>query len=116
MLLRLDENNDSPLYSQIASGVRRAILDGDIDEGDRLPPARDLALALDVNMHTVLRAYADLRQERIIEMRRGRGSVVRQDARSRANLITCAHDLIAEARRQGLNRDELIALLRQEMT
>lgn len=115
MLLRIDPTDGSPLYTQIAAAVRRAIADGDVCEGDRLPPARELALALDVNMHTVLRAYAELRQEGIIEMRRGRGSVVRQGAATRADLIRLTGELVNEARRQGLDRKDLIKLVEQEM-
>lgn len=115
MLLKLNPADSRPLYLQIASGVRRAIAEGSVDEGDSLPPARALALALDVNMHTVLRAYAELRDADIIEMRRGRGSVIRSGAVSRSNLIRLAGDLISEAQRGGINKRDLIAIIEQEM-
>jgi len=116
MLLRIDPTDGAPLYTQIAAAVRRAIADGEIGEGDRLPPARELALALDVNMHTVLRAYAELRGEGIIEMRRGRGSRVRQAATSRADLLRLVAEFVDEGRHQGLDRSELVRLVEREMS
>ncbi len=116
MLLCIDPTDGSPLYTQIAAAVRRAIVEGEVGEGDRLPPARELALALEVNMHTVLRAYAELRDEGTIEMRRGRGSVVQRGGASRAGLLRLVGEFVAEGRRQGLDRKDLIELMEQEMS
>lgn len=114
MLLNLDPNSGSPLYVQIAGAVRRAVADGEVRPGDRLPAARDLAKSLDVNMHTVLRAYSDLREEGFIELRRGRGAIVREGSLRAARVHDLVVDLAAEAGRQGLSLEELVALLRKE--
>ncbi len=116
MLLRLDPTDESPLYVQIASAIRRGLARGEIDEGDRLPAARDLASALGVNMHTVLRAYSDLRDDGVIEMRPGRGSVVRTGGVPSAALAQLTTDLAHEARRQGLSLDDVTELLKKELT
>jgi len=114
MLIRLDEASTAPLFEQIAAGIRRAIAAGEVAQGQQLPAGRDLASALGVNMHTVLRAYAQLRDEGLIELRRGRGAVVRPSAASasaQATLTELVRSLLAEARRQGLSRAEVIALI-----
>jgi len=114
MLLRLDTTSTSPIYLQIAAAIRRAITDGELGRGDRLPPARELARALDVNMHTVLRAFAVLRDEGTLEMRRGRGAVISSDA-VRADLVRLVGELVAESRRVGMEVGEVLALVEQEM-
>jgi DNA-binding transcriptional regulator YhcF (GntR family) len=113
MLLKLDVGDHRPLYQQIASAVRRAVSDGSVVAGDRLPAARDLAASLDVNMHTVLRAYGDLRDEGLIELRRGRGAVV--VATAEANEITRRiAELVRAARHDGVSRRDLVHLIEEE--
>lgn len=112
MLVRIDSARPEPLHEQIAAQLRRALGQGRLSPGDQLPTARQLALSLDVNMHTVLRAYAALRDEGLVEMRRGRGVTVR-GAGTRARVIELARALLAEAGRQGLALRELKALLEE---
>jgi DNA-binding transcriptional regulator YhcF (GntR family) len=114
MLLRLDPQSGLPLYRQIAAAVRRAVAEGEVVAGDRLPAARDLAQSLQVNMHTVLRAYSDLREEGLIELRRGRGAIVREGYRSTAEIHHLVTELAAEAGRHGLSADEVVDMLRKE--
>jgi len=114
MLLQLNPESGLPLYIQIAAAVRRAVGDGEISAGDRLPAARDLAQSLDVNMHTVLRAYNDLRDEGLIELRRGRGAIVREGAAGPAAIHYMVVELAAEAIRQGLSSDEVVAMVEKE--
>jgi DNA-binding transcriptional regulator YhcF (GntR family) len=114
MLLRLDPTSDLPLYVQIAGAVRRAVAEGDVFAGDRLPAARDLAKSLDVNMHTVLRAYNDLREEGMIELRRGRGAIVREGSGSLASVHHLVVELVAEAGHHGVSIEEVIEMLKKE--
>lgn len=107
MLIKVDPGSSEPLFAQIAAQVRGAIATGRVAEGDRLPPARELAEALGVNMHTVLRAYGDLRDEGLVDMRRRRGVIVLAAGDQRARLLELARDLVAEAARQGLSAAEV---------
>jgi GntR family transcriptional regulator len=66
-------SNPTDLYEQVAAEIRRAIAVGEAKPGERLPPAKDLAAVLDVNTNTVLRALRLLRDEGLLEFRRGRG-------------------------------------------
>ena len=96
----------------MAAEIRRAIADGEAKPGDRLPPARDLAAVLDVNRNTVLRALRDLRDEGLLEFRRGRGVTVAGTS-ERGAVIARARDLVRFARQQGYRRDELIRLIEE---
>lgn len=114
MLFTVDHAAAESLADQLAAQVRGGIVRGEIEPGDRLPPARDLASALDINMHTVLRAYAALRDEDLIDLRRGRGAVVRPHVRrDRVRLEQQARELVAEARRLGLADADILALIKE---
>lgn len=109
MLIRIDASLAEPLHEQIAAQIRRAIAERKVAHGEQLPPARELAASLDVNMHTVLRAYAALRDEGLVDMRRGRGVTVA--SLPRARVVELARELLAEARRHSLDLRELKKLL-----
>jgi DNA-binding transcriptional regulator YhcF (GntR family) len=113
VLIRVDPASARPLFEQIAGSVRRAIGEGEIGVGERLPAARELAQSLDVNIHTVLRAYQDLRDEGVVELRRGRGAVVIDEPRS-AVLRSAVAALVDSARRSRVDVDALVALVREE--
>ena len=117
MLIRMDPSSADPLHEQIHSGLREAILAGRVDAGERLPAARTLAGGLEVNVHTVLRAYAALRDEQLIELRRGRGAVVRRigtDHR-RAAVVELARGLVREARRNGVDDADLLSIVKEAL-
>lgn len=107
MLFRIDTAAETPIFVQIAREVRRALLAGEVGVGDRLPAARELARSLEVNMHTVLRAYGDLRDEGLIELRRGRGAVVVSVPRAPDEVIAAVRELIALARRHDIPVQDL---------
>jgi GntR family transcriptional regulator len=114
MLLRIDPSSPVSLAEQIAAGTRRAIAEGKVRAGEHLPPARELAGGLGVNLHTVLRAYAVLRDEGLIDLRRGRGAVVAAGARpGNADLTAKINEVARDARRLGLSLQEVTGLLRK---
>jgi GntR family transcriptional regulator len=100
------------LHEQVASEVRRAIAEGEANAGERLPPARDLAAVLGVNTNTVLRALRQLRDEGLLEFRRGRGVTV-TGSPERGAVLARAKALIGFARQHGYRPDELLELVRQ---
>ncbi|MBO0985128.1 GntR family transcriptional regulator [Rathayibacter sp. SD072] len=112
MLLRVDHSSPRSLADQLEAQVRTAVAEGALSAGDRLPPARELAQSLDINMHTVLRAYAALRDDGLIQMRRGRGAWVSESAGPGLVRVTALVDqLVAEARRSGISSADLIRLI-----
>jgi len=116
VLIRIDASSSVPLYEQFAASVRGAIADGSVSPGERLPSARDLAASLDLNVHTVLRGYQQLRDDGLIELRRGRGAVVTADASVRSRLQDAVRGLVSEAKRHGMSATELLDLVKKEMS
>ncbi len=108
---RIDRNDSALLHDQVAADIRRAIAEGEAKPGEKLPPARDLAAVLGVNTNTVLRALRLLRDEGLLEFRRGRGITVTGAAAKRSALLVRAQELLAFARHEGYHRDELVELI-----
>jgi GntR family transcriptional regulator len=94
----------------VSADVRCAIADGEITPGERLPPAKDLAAVIGVNTNTVLRALRTLRDEGLLEFRRGRGIIV-AGTPDRSMLTARARELVELARQHGYERDELIRII-----
>jgi GntR family transcriptional regulator len=116
MLFRIDPTASEPLFAQLASQVRLAAARGELTAGDRLPAARDLAASLDLNVHTVLHAYQDLRDEGLIDLRRGRGAVVTERADMDLAALKAALAVAAEeARTLRLPPETTIALLKEAL-
>jgi GntR family transcriptional regulator len=109
--LRVDRSDPTPLHDQVAAAIRRSIAEGDAPPGDRLPPARDMAAVLHVNTNTVLRALRTLRDEGLLEFRRGQGVHVAGSA-ERGAVLARARELVRFARSNGYQTDELVAMIK----
>ena len=118
---QVDARAATPLYAQIAEGIRLAIARGELMRGDGLPSVRHLAAELRINPATVSQAYRELEAEGLVEMRQGAGSfvaVVASDVRARdrsARLRAAVRALLAEASRLGASPDDLRAAVDAEL-
>jgi GntR family transcriptional regulator len=110
--VKVDRDDPLDLHEQVAGEIRRAIADGEAKPGERLPPAKDLAAVLGVNTNTVLRALRELRDEGLLDFRRGRGITVTGTPEHSA-VIEQAKELLHYARTQGYKPDELIKIIQQ---
>jgi GntR family transcriptional regulator len=109
---KVNRGDPLELHEQVAGEIRRAIADGEAKPGERLPPAKDLAAVLGVNTNTVLRALRDLRDEGLLEFRRGRGITV-TGTPERGAIVERTRELLHFARTQGYKPDELIEIIEQ---
>ena len=73
--LELPEN-DRPIYQRLADAIGERIARGDLTEGEKLPPQREIAKALGLNVTTVTRAFSTLQQRGLVEARPGRGTLM----------------------------------------
>jgi GntR family transcriptional regulator len=108
--IKINLAEGTPLYQQVAAEIRRAIADGEAKPGERMPLAKDLAKVLGVNANTVLRALRELRDEGLLEFRQGRGITV-AGSPERGAVMTHVKELVAFARQQGYQPEEVIAMI-----
>src|SRR5437867_11422087 len=113
-------NDGQPIYRQLRDRVVHMILDGVLKEGDPLPSVRNVAAEHRVNPLTVLKAYQQLVDEDLVEMKRGLGMFVKTGARDlllkgeRQKFLTEEWPRVAEKiQRLGLTQKELDAAARR---
>jgi GntR family transcriptional regulator len=111
MRVKVDRQERTDLHEQVAAEIRRAIAEGEARPGERLPPARDLAAVLDVNRNTVLRALRTLREEGLLEFRRGRCITV-AGSPPHGEIVAEARNLVRLAREHGYRLDELVEIIK----
>src|SRR3982750_4475500 len=109
-------NDNQPIYRQLRDRVVAMILDGVLKEGDPLPSVRNVAAEFRINPLTVLKAYQQLVDEQLVEMKRGLGMFVKAGARDlllkgeRQKFLAEEWPRVAEKiQRLGLSPEELLA-------
>jgi len=109
-------NQTQPIYRQLRDRGVHMILDGVLKEGDPLPSVRNVAAEYRVNPLTVLKAYQQLVDEELVEMKRGLGMFVKPGARQlllkgeREKFLTEEWPRVAaKIQRLGLTQKELDA-------
>ncbi len=115
MLFRLDPAASENLAAQLAGQIRSAAARGELAPGTRLPSARELAESLGINVHTVLRAYQDVRDEGLLELRRGRGAVMTEASRDVRRLRVAIDDAVAIARELNVSPTTTMALVKEAL-
>lgn len=110
-LMEVDRSGPVPLHDQVAADIRRAIAEGEAAPGDRLPLVKDIAAVLGVNKNTVLRAMHILRDEGLLEFRRGRGITV-VGTPEQSEILRKVEELVAYARHHGYPTDEVIEMIK----
>lgn len=118
MLLTIDSNDARPIYQQVADGIKELIAHGKISEGATLPPVRQLAADLGVNLNTIAIAYRELQKDGLIAIRHGSGSVVTSRTitdRNPDELLRPLRTAITELVLSGLSPSRIQALVLREL-
>jgi len=114
MLIEIDFNSDEAIYVQLQNQIIMGIAMNLIREGDSLPSVRQLADTVGINMHTVNKAYAILKQEGFIQLDRRRGAVIAIDmdkARALLEMREQLQVLLARGRCKDISKEEVHALV-----
>lgn len=121
-MITISFNSPIPLHDQLVQEIRRLLADGTLKVGDELPPVRQLANDLGINLNTVARAYRELTDCGLLATSRGRGTVVlstiekttEKPAEEKKRIETALSSALADAKIAGLNRKEIeLLVLRQ---
>jgi GntR family transcriptional regulator len=117
----ISNSSDKPIYEQIATQVRAAVMAGALSEGERLPSIRGLATQLRISAITTKRAYQDLETQGLIHTVPGKGCFVSEtnvellrEERLRMVEASLAR-AVADARAAGIGGDELREMLNLQL-
>lgn len=114
MIFTVDFNSDEAIYVQLCNQIITCIAMEEMREGDLLPSVRQLAEVVGVNMHTVNKAYAVLREEGFIKLDRRRGAVIAVNVdkiRAMEELSEEMRVIVAKAICKNLTPDEIHSLV-----
>ncbi len=114
MYIEIDFNSDEALYMQLRNQIILGIANEEFREGDSLPSVRALAEMIGINMHTVNKAYAVLRDEGFVKVDRRRGAVIAVDEdklRALEHMRDNLQVLLARGLVKNIKRDEVHALV-----
>ncbi len=121
MIFRIDSTSSVPVYAQIVEQVKRAIASGILLKGGALPSRRELALELEINPLTVLKAYRELAADGLIEIKQGLGCFVAAAAENAVDqyrtesLTKAVGQLVSDARAFGVPLREIEQMLRERI-
>jgi len=114
MIIKIDFNSNEAIYLQLRNQIIMGIATSEIREGDSLPSVRQLAEEIGINMHTVNKAYAVLREEGIIHLDRRRGAVIAIDMNKLKALEDMKEQLrvvLAKGKCKSITKEDVYALV-----
>jgi len=118
MLLTIDTRDPRPIYQQVADGIKGLIARGVLKEGAALPPVRQLAADLGVNLNTIATAYRELQKDGLIMVKHGSGAVVASSTaaeRTQAELLRPLRTALTELVLAGLSPNKIMRIVVQEL-
>lgn len=120
MLIEIDFNSDEALYIQLRNQIIMGIAKDMLKDGESLPSVRRMANELGVNMHTVNKAYALLRQDGYVKLDRRNGAVVSVSLENRSYHVETIHSdmqmIVAQAICKDISLTEMQELVRDMYT
>lgn len=118
MYILIDENERRPIYQQVVDEIKALIARGELREGAQLPPVRQVAADLGVNLNTIATAYRELQREGLINVRHGAGAVVasrRAQEKTDVELRKPLRAALTQLVLAGMPRGEIMSLVGEEL-
>ena len=118
MYITIDESDRRPIYRQVADEIKGLIARGELREGMALPPVRQVADDLGVNLNTIAAAYRELQKEGLLKVKHGSGALVsarRVAQQNEAELRKPLRASLAHLVLAGLRRSEIVEMVNEEI-
>ena len=118
MFLTIDTTDPRPIYQQVADGIKALIAHGKLAEGTPLPPLRQLAADLGVNLNTIATAYRTLQGAGLIVVKHGSGAVVASQTsseRSEDELVRPLRAALTDLILAGLSTEKIARIVMREL-
>lgn len=118
MFLTIATDDPRPIYQQVADGIKELIARGKLEQGAPLPPVRQLAADLGVNLNTIAIAYRELQKDGLIVIKHGSGSVVASSTsteRSPDELLRPLRTALTELVLAGLSSAKILSMVLREL-
>jgi len=116
-----DPHSGVPVYRQIIDQVQAGLASGRLARGDQLPTVRQVAVDLEINPNTVLRAYRELEIRGVLDTQQGTGTFVsdrpvpENDTERARKLEQLVGDVIARAGAGGFTLREVTEVLQMRL-
>lgn len=118
MILKIDTQDRRAIYQQVADGIRTLIASGQLAEGAALPPIRQLAADLGVNLNTIAAAYRDLQDDGLIVVKHGSGATVASRTavhHSQNELRGVIRQALTQMLLSGMQRGQILNIVQDEL-
>lgn len=117
--MKVNFDASKPIYEQIIDQIKKMIVRGELNPGDKLPSQRDMARRIEVNPNTIQRAYREMEVLKLVETRRGKGTFVKEDDSMFINIKNeMARDAVSkfvqEMRSLGYTTEEILHWIEKE--
>jgi GntR family transcriptional regulator len=111
--------NDVPIYLQIMDQIKKQIIAGKLNKGDKLSSVRELALEMKVNPNTIQRMFQELEREELVQTQRGMGRYVTNDEKKITELKekmseSIIQSFLTEMSALGFGKDDIMKLIEKE--
>jgi GntR family transcriptional regulator len=120
LIIRTDDPR--PIFKQVVDAISLAIAKGELDEGDKLPSVRALAMQLTVNPNTIAKAYAELTLAKLVDARQGMGLFVStpkqmlNKAERNKRLQQAIHRCVNDVMHLQFSDEEIVRMLATELS
>ncbi len=118
MYITIDEADRRPIYRQVVDEIKSLIARGELEEGVALPPVRQVATDLGVNLNTIAAAYRELQKEGLLKVRHGAGAFVssrRSAQQTDAELRKKLRAGLTHLALAGLPKSEVVEIVNEEI-